>query len=56
MALEWAFWIKMLVKVSERFEGTYNLHLQHQRVSQTRNQHEAGSKQSELHMEKCRII
>jgi hypothetical protein len=32
--------------VNRRFEGTYHLHLQGRRISQARNQHEAGSKQS----------
>jgi hypothetical protein len=35
-----------MVKVSVRFGGTYRRHLQGRRVSQGRNQHEAGSKQS----------
>jgi hypothetical protein len=36
------------VKVNQRFGGTYRLHLQGQKVSQARNKHEAGSKQSSL--------
>jgi hypothetical protein len=35
-----------LLKVSRRFRGTCCLHLQGQRITQARNHHEAGSKQS----------
>jgi hypothetical protein len=37
-----------LLKVNQCFRGTLCLHLQGQRISQTRNQHEAVSKQSRL--------
>jgi hypothetical protein len=40
------FWDKMLcslLKVSQHYVGTCFLQLQYQRISQTRNQHEAGS-------------
>jgi hypothetical protein len=43
------FWDLLLcspLSVNRRFGGTYCLHLQSLRVSQTRKQHEAGSKQS----------
>jgi hypothetical protein len=56
MVLEWAFWIKMLMKLNGRFEGTYHFRLQDRRISQTTNQHEACSKQSKLHLEKYSII
>jgi hypothetical protein len=45
------FWDIMplrLLKDSRHFVGTYHLHIQGSRVSQARNQHEAGSKQSLL--------
>jgi hypothetical protein len=37
------------LKVNQCFGGTYCLHLQNWRLSRTRNQHEAGSKQSLLY-------
>jgi hypothetical protein len=40
-----------LLKVNRHFGQTCHLHLQGQRISQERNQHEAGSKQSNLLME-----
>jgi hypothetical protein len=36
----------VLLKVKERFGGTYRLNLLGRRVSQARNQHEEGSKQT----------
>jgi hypothetical protein len=48
------FWDKMLcslLKVIQHFRVTCHLHLQHKKISQARSQHEAGSKQSELHTE-----
>jgi hypothetical protein len=39
--------ICILVKVSQCFGGTYHLLLQDQRVSQARDQYEAGGKQNE---------
>jgi hypothetical protein len=35
-----------LLNVNRRCGGRYRLHLQGRRISQTRNQHEAGSRQS----------
>jgi hypothetical protein len=42
----WDITLYSLVKVNGRFGGTYRLNLQGQRVSQARNQHEAGTEQS----------
>jgi hypothetical protein len=36
---------RVLLKISLCFGGTYCLHLQGGRISQARNQHEAGSKE-----------
>jgi hypothetical protein len=42
----WNIMLFRLMDVNPYFRGTHCLHLQGQRVSQVRNQHEAGSKQN----------
>jgi hypothetical protein len=42
----WNVMLFSLMKVNPYFRGTHCFHLQDQRVSQVRNQHEAGSKQN----------
>jgi hypothetical protein len=42
----WDITLRSPLEVNRRFEETCRLHLQNRRISQARNQHEAGSKQS----------
>jgi hypothetical protein len=44
------------LKVNRRFEETCRLHLQRREISQIRNQHEAGSKQSMVYIDFSLLI